>query len=115
MSDEKNEKKEETKEKVNETKEEVDDILIPQNKKILLQGKEESRIYEFADLLIEIIQPVLFLASKDYHKVVDFIGKVHYIPKGWRRLIITPMGVKEVDAQLTEEKEGKKRWLSSIG
>jgi hypothetical protein len=102
------EKEKEKNEKIKEEEEnEVDQILIPLNKKILVQGKEESRIYVFSDLLVEIMQPVLFLASGDYHKIVDYVGKTHYVPYGWKRLIITPMGVKEEDEEdaSTPEKE----------
>ncbi len=67
----------------------IEDLIFPLNKKIVIQT-EAARMYEFSDKLIEILEPVVMLASNKGHLVVDYEGKGHYIPYGWKRLIFVP-------------------------
>lgn len=82
----------------------VEDILFPINRKVLLQNKEKSRMYEFSDKLLEIMEPTLLVVTDLAHLVIDYEGKMHYIPYGWKRIIFVPFEGKkfEVPAQIKE-------------
>ncbi len=82
----------------------LEDRLFPLNKKIVLQD-EGSRMYEFADKLIEIVEPVVLLVSEKGHMLVDYEGRGHYIPYGWKRIIFVPKKGKFEIPDLKEDKE----------
>jgi len=86
------------------TSQQFEDIIFPRNKKIVIHN-EASRMYEFSDKLIEIVEPVVFSVSDQGHLLVDFEGKGHYIPNGWKRVIFVPKKGKYEIPDLKEEKE----------
>lgn len=87
-----------------EASQQIEDLIFPLNKKIVIQT-EASRMYEFSDKLIEIIEPVVVVVSVKGHLVIDFEGKGHYIPYGWKRIIFIPKKGKYELPDLKEDKE----------
>lgn len=91
-----------------EKTQQIEDLIFPRNKKVIIQT-EASRMYEFSDKLIEIVEPVMLLVSDNGHLVVDYEGRGHYIPNGWKRVIFVPRkGKYEIPSLSKVEKEGEK-------